>query len=161
MSVALPVQARADTQADLAFFLHAIQNAQISSTIVRELWTPQAQRQSIKQLVATVTRLDSELRRWYAEAHLEDEFTAIFESQSTSTRRKMVFAIYLRMNFYNLLMTIHSAIAQPWENSQAQRSSHPDHITQVEESSRVIAEASRSTLLVSQLCEINVASLVS
>jgi hypothetical protein len=53
---------------------------------------------------------------------------------------------------------LHSAITQPWRESRFQQSQSAEYIKQVQESLRIIAEASRAIVLNGQKVEIDASS---
>lgn len=145
---------------DIVFFLNAVKHAQIFSSIERELLSPKAKQQSIDEVKETITSLNNELHSWKAKLGADDVVNTAVQSPLSNYRLRMSHALYLQLCFHGSLCALHMTISQPWEINRFQQSRNPEHVAQVQESSRIVAEASRSIILSCQMYEISAASPV-
>lgn len=156
ISLTLPTQPRPDTNTDLGQLHASVRHAQIYSSIERELFSVKAREASLDEIQATVVRLDAELRAWHD--GLRQEYSQYHLPNGNNPRIRHNHYLYLQHCFHGSLCVLHSVITQPWRGSRFQQSQDPAHVKQVQESSHIVAEASRSLILNSQSNEISAAS---
>ncbi|CRG86432.1 hypothetical protein PISL3812_03438 [Talaromyces islandicus] len=158
ISLALPTEVRPDTRSDLKFMLSTIKHAQISSSIERCLFSTESKSKSLDGLRDAVVQLDNELRSWNADLGAEYRMPTTNKPELAHARISLIHILYLHNCFHGSLCILHTVMTQPWKNSRFQYSRNPVHAAQVQESSRIVAEAARSIILQSQQCEINATS---
>ncbi|KAH0842464.1 putative fungal specific transcription protein [Fonsecaea pedrosoi] len=150
INVALPTKAREDTSTDLGLLLASVRHAQISYAIERECYGTKFGLRSIEEICKTIERLDAELRSWYADLGQEYLLYTPKRPKVLHPRISHIHFLFLQHCFHGSMCVLHSAITQPWRSNQLQQSQRPEHVKQIQESCKTIAESSRVIVLNSQ-----------
>ncbi len=158
INVALPTEPRHDTHTDLGLLLASVRHAQISYKIQSGLFSTRSRPLSFDEIIETVKKLDGELRSWHAGLRQEYLLSTTNRPEVLHPRISHIHFLFLQHCFHGSLCLMHSAIIRPWRESPAQQKQSAKYAKQVQESSRIIAEASRAIVLNGQKVEIDAGS---
>ena len=150
INVDLPTAPRYDTHTDLGLLLASVRHAQISYSIERELFSTNSRIQSTEEICKTIQKLDARLRSWHANLRHEYLLYTANRPKALHPRIGHTHFLFLQHCFYGSLCSLHSVITQPWRNRQVKQRQSAEFTKQVQESTQIIAEASRAIIINSQ-----------
>ncbi|KAH8812891.1 fungal-specific transcription factor domain-containing protein [Xylogone sp. PMI_703] len=149
ISCKIPKRLFPGSNINLDFCTLAAKHALISSQIGKRCSTVAAYRQTPEQVVQTACELDKQLREWQNLHPPAIRPGSIFRSPKLPSGFEMIHVLYLHFSYYGSLIGIHSIFTYPWSGMLG-RDKSPAIRDQINTSIEIVAEASRSIILMTK-----------
>lgn len=129
------------------FLNQSIQQANISSDILKKFTTVKAQQLTPLQKMKLVKDMDERLKNWYDE--LPQHFKRTFHAPSSQMPEglRIEHLMYLNFTYHANMSAIHSIFGYPWSILTSQNMSHTAIQGQAAASAKVLAQSSRAIIL--------------
>lgn len=154
----VPATAPNGNTMNVDFFTYCVRHAQILSGVVKKLTLRKLLKYSPDKLIDTLRQLSRRLEEW------KDSLPAFAKPQKRTRRPDLPdswdvwHAVYLQCAYYSAAIAIHSLLAHPWSADVLSPLPSASMAILRNESSTMVADASRNMILTTNELKINAAS---
>lgn len=160
ISCPIPTSVPLGSTMDLDFFQMSIRHAKLNSHIAKQLSTVKAQEQSAEQLLETIGHLVEELEKWRASLPSHLTVKPPFQKLQLPPNISLSHVVNAHFCYWSSMIAIHTSFCYPWSRGWREETSNPEIILQRQQSTKIVAEASRQIIRATQSVHINAASPV-
>jgi len=145
---------------NIEFLSACVKHAQIASKVSKRLATVKAYTQTPRELVQTVSEMDSLLEDWRKSLpdHLQPSHPIKYSTIPEGLF--MCHVLYIRYAYYGSLLAIHTIFTYPWTTAIITTDHSAAFQDQVARSTNTVVEASRNIILTTKYIDVDTSSPV-
>jgi hypothetical protein len=160
ISCQIPITKVPGSRMNIEFLSACIKHAQIASRVSKRLATVKAYTQTPRELVQTVSEMDSLLEDWRKSLpdHLQPSHPIKYSTIPEGLL--MCHVLYIRYAYYGSLLAIHTIFTYPWTTAITTTDHSAAFRDQVALSTNTVVEASRNIILTTKYIDVDTSSPV-
>jgi hypothetical protein len=154
VSCHLPTSIETSSKVNFNFIIKTVEHAQISSAITKKLTSPKTMRDSPEKLLRNLREIEKRLIAWHKSLDITFQARMSQKTISLPHGAQPFHVLFMQFSYSASMIAIHGVFCYPWDRFDIQNSRTPEILTQIEESTEIVAEAARQIILGVQKLEV-------